>query len=146
MVLGRLVVDELLRGDRVKDGLPLSLAAYLGDLRSRFLYKGRAGRGHRYVARNGRVLLVTERVLGEWVDCLAHVRLQIWHRAILPGDRPEAYGVVMRLGEMSAGSPLPGGRGSAVSQARLVKPHDGAVDLAVDVGGRLVLEFQPSDT
>jgi hypothetical protein len=131
------VESDLLRGTRAIAGLPVSLDVYLCDLRSRFLYKGRAGRGHRYVARNGRVLLATQHPLEEWVDRLSRVRLQPWRRAILPGDRPEPYGILLWIGAIAATK-----RRRAVYRAQLVKPHDGVVDLALDVGGGLVLEFK----
>jgi hypothetical protein len=135
----RPIESDLLRGTCAKAGLPVSLDAYLCDLRPRFLHKGRAGRGHRYVARNGRVLLATERPLEEWVDCLARVRLQPWRRAILPGDHPEPYGILIWIGAIAATK-----RGSrrAVYRAQLVKPHDGVAELTLDVGGGLVLEFK----
>jgi hypothetical protein len=135
----RPIESDLLRGRRAIARLPITLDAYLSDLRPRFLHKGGAGRGHRYVARNGRILLATERPLEEWMNCLARVRLQPWHRAILPGDRPEPWGLLIWI------SPITTTRRSsrrAAYRAQLVKAHDGVADLALDVGGGLVLEFK----
>src|ERR1700720_2123211 len=73
----------------------ISFAAQLCDLRPRFLDKGRVGRGHRAVARNGHILLASDMPLGDLVGQVAKVRVQTWHRAILPGDEPEAYGLLL---------------------------------------------------
>jgi hypothetical protein len=57
----------------------------------------------------------------------------------LPGDRPEPYGILVWIGAIADTK-----RSSrhAVYRAQLIKPHDGVVDLALDVGGGLVLEFK----
>jgi hypothetical protein len=135
----RPIESDLLRGTRAIAGLPIAVDAYLGDLRPRFLYKGLAGRGHRYVARNGRVLLATERRLDEWVDCLARVRIQPWRRAILPGDRPELYGILIWIGATAATKE---NSRRVVYRAQLVKSQDVAVEIALDMGGGLVIEFK----
>src|SRR6266852_3979985 len=71
---------------------PLHFSALLGDLRPRFLDKGRVGRSHRAIARNGRVLLVSELPLEALANNVVRIRLQVWHRALLSGDAPEPYG------------------------------------------------------
>jgi hypothetical protein len=115
--------------------LPLTLDAQLCDLRPRFLPKGMVGNGHRAIARNGRVLLATDRPLAELVDQPAHTRLQVWHRAILPGDAPEPYGLLVCVrGKLLSATP------PYVTQ--LVAAPDAAFALAVDVGGGRVLEFR----
>ncbi len=63
---------------------PCVLQARLCDLRPRFLVKA-LGPGPRAVARNGRVLLCSDRALADLPDRVARVRLQTWHRTILPG-------------------------------------------------------------
>ena len=113
---------------------PLLLRAALGDLRPRFLPKGAVGRaGHRAVARNGRVLLCSDRPVAELAGLAALVRLQTWHRAALPGDEPAPYGVLLCVRGLERGRPL---------YAARLAPRAGANgDLTLDVGGTLVLEF-----
>src|SRR5438270_10597449 len=88
---------NLLAGWLVKanEALPVVLRATICDLSSRVLAKGRVGKGYRSIARNGRILLATDVALAELVDRSARVRLQVWHRAILPGDQSEPYGYVL---------------------------------------------------
>src|SRR4051812_28608096 len=88
---------HLLGGPALDAGTPwpLVLRAVLCDLRPRFLPKGVVGAGHRAVARNGRVLLCSDRPAAELAGQVARVRLQTWHRAILPGDVPEPYGILL---------------------------------------------------
>jgi hypothetical protein len=133
-----MVLTELLSGPLFTSpqDLPLCLHAQLCDLRPRFLPKGRVGQGYRAVARNGRVLLATNRPLAEWVDRPAQVRLQIWHRAILPGDRPEPYGILLCLRDILESALMP------IYTTRLVGMPDPSCALAVELGGGLVLEFR----
>src|SRR5262245_62037945 len=92
----------LLSGPLVESaGWPLVLHPALCDLRPRFLAKGQVGRGGRAVARNGRVLLAADRPLPELAGRAAHVRLQTWHRALLPGDPPEPHGILLCLREIT---------------------------------------------
>ena len=92
MLLTDLVWGPLLASPQA---LPLTLHTRLCDLRTRFLPKGAVRQGHRAIARNGRVLLATDRPLAELADRPAQVRLQVWHRAILPGDAPAPYGILL---------------------------------------------------
>jgi hypothetical protein len=115
---------------------PLRLDARICDLRPRFLPKDRVGQGYRAIARNGRVLLATDRPLTECVDLPARVRLQTWHRAILPGDRAEPFGLLLCIRSLSPSAPRP------TYTTRLVTMPDPSCRLALDLGGRLVLEFQ----
>ena len=115
---------------------PLCLRTLLCDLRPRFLDKGRAGRGYRAVARNGRVLLASPLPLAELVGRAVRLRLQAWHRAILPGDSPEPWGILLCVHlEDRPGSEPP-------FTTRLAFPCAGESDLCLDVGGGLVLEFR----
>ena len=114
---------------------PLLLPVRLGDLRGRFLAKGRAGRGYRALARNGRILLAGDRPLGELPDRVVWLRVQTWHRAILPGDRPEPYGILLCVGRSVPPAPA--------YDARLVRCPSPTAVLTVDVGGGWVLEFIP---
>jgi hypothetical protein len=116
--------------------LPLSLNVRLCDLRSRFLAKGRVGRGYRAIARNGRVLFAADHPLAEWVNRPAQVRLQPWHRAILQGDRAEPYGILLCVRTPPPSAP------QANYTTRLVETPDASFALAVGVGGGLALEFR----
>ena len=111
------------------------LRAALGDLRPRFLPKGAVGRAaHRAVARNGRVLLCSDRPVAELAGLAAVVRLQTWHRATLPGDEPGPHGLLLCVRGLERGRPL--------YAARLVPCGEAGGDLTLDVGGLLVLEFR----
>jgi hypothetical protein len=133
-----MVLTDLLWGPLLTslEALPLRLGVRLCDLRPRFLLKGRVGPAYRAIARNGRVLLATDRSLAELVDRPARMRLQVWHRRILPGDAAEPYGLLFSV----RGVPL-----SAQEQmyaTRLVGAPASSFALAMDLGGGLVLEFR----
>jgi hypothetical protein len=115
---------------------PLSFGAVLCDLRPRFLPKCRVGRGYRAVARNGRVLLASDLPLDELTGRAARVRLQTWHRAILAGDTPEPYGLLVCVRCLGEGEEPPR------YGTRLVQIPEEPFDLALDVGGGLVLEIR----
>jgi hypothetical protein len=124
----------LLAGTLVAGGCPLMFSARMCDLRPRFLPKGQAGRGYRAIARNGRILLASEVSLAELAGRTVRVRVQTWHRAILPGDPPEPYGLLLcvRCEEVKA-----------EYEARLVRwgqTEEGA--LTIEVGGGIGLQFQ----
>jgi hypothetical protein len=112
--------------------LPITLPTRLGDLRPRFLSKGMVGRGYRAVARNGRVLLAGDRPLAELTDQVVRLRLQTWHKAILPGDRPEPYGLLLCVRRAAV---------DALYVARLT-PRCEEFVLAMDVGGGMALEIR----
>lgn len=114
---------------------PLLLPVRLGDLRGRFLAKGRAGRGYRAIARNGRILLAADCPLSELPDRVVWLRVQTWHRAVLPGDRPEPYGILLCVDRSVPPAPAYG--------ARLVRCPSPTAALTLDVGGGSVLEFIP---
>ncbi len=114
----------------------LNLTVLLCDLGSRFLSKGRAGKGYRAIARNGRVLLATDRPVAELAGRTARVRLQSWHRVILRGKPPEAYGILLSVRSAESSVLRP----SYVTC--LTRALDPGCELALDVGGGLVLEFR----
>jgi hypothetical protein len=116
--------------------LPVSFSAILCDLRPRFLEKGQIGRGYRAIARNGKVLLAIDRPLADLANRNAWVRIQTWHKAILPNDSPMPYGILLciRTQRPEVGEPR--------YRARLVPRCEAPVDLGVDVGGDCVLEFR----
>jgi hypothetical protein len=129
---------QWLYGPLLRDsgGLPLSLHVLVCDLRPRFLPKGQVGSGYRAVARNGRVLLALDRPLNEMAGVEAGGRLQVWHRALLPGDRPKPYGLIFCLRRETPGENEP------VFQTRLVPCCAETFALGLEVGGGLVLEFR----
>jgi hypothetical protein len=130
---------DLLHGPLLDRALwPLMLCVLLCDLRPRFLPKGRAGRGHRAVARNGRVLLASDVPVTALTGRPALVRLQTWHRALLPSDRPKAHGLLLCVRDAGDAVPQHG--------TRLVRVPEEPFELAVEVGGGLVLEFRRMET
>jgi len=116
--------------------LPLSLYATLGDLRPRFLAKCRVGTSYRAIARNGRVLLASDVSILELVDRFVRLRLQVWNRAILPGDVPEPFGILMDVRGVSRSSVAP------LYHAHLIRASEVAA-MALDVGGGLALAIEP---
>src|SRR5262245_28201702 len=89
--------SNLLHGPLLREAgrLPLSLRVCWGDLRPRLIDKGRAGRGYRAIARNGRVLWASDVPLAELPSRVTRLRIQTWHKVILPGEAPEPYGVLL---------------------------------------------------
>jgi hypothetical protein len=127
---------HLLQGPLLAPGAPwpLSLCVLLCDLRSRFLPKGQAGRGHRAISRNGRVLVAGDRPLAELAGRPARVRLQTWHRAILPEETPKPYGLLLCVRSADGEEP---------SFETLLVRHPGVpADLVLDVGGGQALHFR----
>jgi hypothetical protein len=117
--------------------LPIVLEAVLGDLQSRFIPKGRVGRGYRAIARNGRVLFAGDRPIADLTDRLAWVRIQTWHKRILPDDPPRPSGLLVCVRSERVVEAIPRYlarlAGIAAEQAAIV----------IDVGGGSVLEFVP---
>jgi hypothetical protein len=65
--------------------------------------------------------------------------LQVWHRAILPGDSLEPYGVLLCVaGALAGNSPL---SEEAMYRTQLVKKVEGPFNLALEVGGGQSLVF-----
>jgi hypothetical protein len=130
---------ELLGGRLGTSGLswPLQLTALFCDLRPRFLDKGRVGRTYRAIARNGRLLLASDLPLSELAGRVAHLRLQVWHRAILAGDTPEPYGLLICVRGMTEAEVGP------IHQLRLTHAPDPNAEVVLDVGGRQMLEIIP---
>jgi len=122
----------------VDDFRPVRLLARFCDVRARFLAKGRVGRGYRYIARNGRVLLASDLLLAELSGRIVEARFQIWHRAILREDPAQPYGVLLVV----RGSATP--REGVLYNTRLVDKPAEPYALALALGGETVLEFTPS--
>src|SRR5438552_7971751 len=89
--------SSLLRGPLLREAgrLPLTLHVRWCDLRPRLIAKGRAGRGYRAVARNGRVLLASDVPLADLPGRVTRLRIQTWHKVILSGDAPKPYGILL---------------------------------------------------
>jgi hypothetical protein len=133
-------VAGLLTGSLLADASwPLLLRVRLCDLRLRFLDKGRAGNGFRAVARNGRVLLCSDRAVNELAGRETWLRLQTWHKIHLPGDKPMPFGILLCTGEADKHR----GRSGEMPRfiTRLVAVGQSRGELCLDVGGRLSLEF-----
>lgn len=136
MTTGWYHAADLLAGPLAAAAGPLLFLALLCDPRRRFIPKGSAGRGYRAVARNSRVLLASDLPLAELAGRVARLRLQTWHRAVLPGDRPTAYGLLLCV--RCTGVPPVSPR----HVTRLVRTPEAPFDLALALGGGLVLEFR----
>jgi hypothetical protein len=95
------------------------------------------GSGCRAVARNGRVLLCGDRPLEELAGQRASVRLQTWHRTILPGESPRPYGVLLCVRTRSANDPT-----DTRFTLHLVRPGEAEGDLRMNVGGGMVLDLR----
>jgi len=115
--------------------LPLTFRVQLDDLRPRFLPKCQIGRGYRAIARNGRVMLASDRPLTNLIGQEVRLRIGVWHRAIMTGDRPEPYGILLYV-RAAVG---PGNE--PIFSARLMTGPPDSADLALDVGGGKALVF-----
>lgn len=124
---------------RAEEAWPLVLTASLCDLRTRFLAKGGVGSSCRAIARNGRVLLASPWPLGETAGRLARVRLQTWHRALLPGDPPRPHGILLCLH-----APVRRETGP-VPAVRIVPEVPPDARLGLDLGGLRFLVFEQPD-
>jgi len=122
-----------------EQSLPVRLRALSCDLSSRFLPKGRVGNGYRYIARNGRVLLASDLTLKDLAKQIVEMRLQVWHRALLPEEKPEPFGFLLCVRGASVDPAL------ALHRASLVAAPASPCELAIDVGGRTWLEFLRTD-
>jgi hypothetical protein len=128
--------SNLLRGRLAESGIwPLLLRARGCDLRPVFLLKGQVGRHHRAVSRNGRVLLASQLSLTELAGRDVQVRLQTWHKVILPGEPAEPYGLLLCVWPDETGE-------RPAYEAQMLETVNEACALAVEVGGLRLLEFR----
>jgi hypothetical protein len=129
------LLNELLHGPAWSEARawPLTLTVRWCDLRPRFIPKGRVGRSYRAIARNGRVLLASNVTLANLAGRIASLRIQTWHKAVLPGDRPGPHGILLVLRTLD--------EETAAFEARLSRPAAGPCDQSIDVGGGSRLEF-----
>jgi len=144
--LNHLIWGTMLAGQESvpADSESICFQAILCDLRPRFIPKCRVGRGYRAVARNGRVLLASNVPMDLLIEREADIRLQPWRKVILPGERPETYGVLM-CARCFDPDHCSGSKRETVYHAHLVNEPPSSADLAVDVGGGMVLVFLSPD-
>jgi hypothetical protein len=132
-------IDNLVWGPlRATGTWPLLVRVRWCDLRPAFLPKGQVGRGYRAVARNGRVLLASDQPLAALAGRVARARFQKWHKAILPGELAEPYGVLLCVRDDDSEQEGP------EYDARLVQTQAESFALAVALGGLRVLELRRS--
>ena len=130
-------VRNLLSGPLLEGGTwPLTLRIVLCNLRPRFIPKGSAGRGCRAISRNGRILLCSDLPSEDLEGRSALIRLQTWHKAILPGDVPEPYGLLLYVRTQDDA------RGS-LGKCCLVSSRTAGGELLLEVGGGMTLAFFP---
>lgn len=118
---------------------PYTLHACCCDLRPRFLIKQAIRSACRAIARNGRILLCSDRPLEQLPGRIVRLRLQTWHRAYLPGDAPQPHGVLLCL-RCLEGAEFPTPRFTM----RLGKNAEALGELRIDVGGGMMLDFRLS--
>jgi hypothetical protein len=70
----------------------------------------------------------------------AAIRLQPWRKIILPGDRPETYGVLMCALCLGT-SDLTGLQQTAAYRSSLVTDAPSTVDLVMKLGGETMMVF-----
>src|SRR6266478_6195002 len=123
------------------DSQSICFRAILGDLRPRFIPKGQIGRGYRAIARNGRVLLTSRYPLDELIGREADIRLQAWRKVILPGEKPEIFGVLICVRGFEDSSFLNRSQKHEIFHVRL-SDDAASAEITLDVGGgsTLVLE------
>jgi hypothetical protein len=135
---------HLIRGPSLEsvDSQSICFRAILGDLRPRFILKGQIGRGYRAIARNGRILLVSRLPLDELIDREAAIRLQPWRKVILPGEKPEIFGILICVQDSEDCSYLNRSQKHEIFHVRLSDADVASAEIALDVGGgsTLVLE------
>jgi hypothetical protein len=134
-------VDWLLSGPLCSTAVwPCTLDVRLCDLRPRFRVKQTLRSGCRAIARNGRVLLCADRPLEELPGTSARLRLQTWHRVVLPGDAAEPYGILLCVrGTDDKTRFTPG------IALTLCREAEAMGALRVEVGGGLYLDFRGLD-
>ncbi len=161
MASGLIRIEDLIGGPLLLNsgGLPFSFGAVFCDVRPRMIAKGQVGRGYRAVARNGRILLASNRSLADLAGRVARIRIQPWHRIFLPGEDPELCGLLLHVRcpepriQNPAGEPRPhsqaqpGNEGGEepLYRLQLVSHCRDGYDLTLDVGGGMVLAVVRND-
>jgi hypothetical protein len=76
----------------------LLLDVALCPLGPAFIAKGKVGRHHKSISRNGLIILMSAAPLQELLDAtLLRLRLAIWHRSHLPNDPATPYGLLLNV-------------------------------------------------
>jgi hypothetical protein len=136
-------LKHLIRGPLLEsvDSQSICFRAILGDLQPRFIPKGQIGRGYRAVARNGRILLASTQPLDQLIGREADIRLQPWRKVILPGEKPEIFGVLFCVQGSEDSSYLNRSQKHEIFHVRL-SDDAASAEITLDVGGgsTLVLE------
>jgi len=118
---------------------PYRLHARCCDPRPRFRVKQTIRSGCRAIARNGRILLCSDRPLEQLSGRIVRLRLQTWHRVYLPGDAPEPHGVLLGV------RCLDGDEGVVPHWDMQLQPlAEAKGELRIEVGGGMVLDFGTS--
>jgi hypothetical protein len=115
---------------------PFTMHARLGDLRPRFRVKEILRGGCRAIARDGRVLLCLDRPLEDLSGLHVCLRLQTWHRMILPGEAAEPFGVLVSVRGVDARQNL-----APLFTGDLRHRSEAQGELRLEVGGGMVLDF-----
>jgi hypothetical protein len=155
MTSGLINIEDLISGPLLlKAGrLPFSFGAVFCDVRPRMIAKRQVGRGYRAVARNGRILLASDRPLADLAGRVTRIRIQHWHRVILPGEDPELCGLLLHVRCEERRSQTPAGEQALVHQLskeplygmQLVSRCRDGCDLTLDVGGGMILAVARKD-
>ena len=131
--------DELESGRRSS----LLLDVTLPRLTSTFIAKGKIGGYGRGVARNGMVLLMSSYDLAAIECSRVRLRISIWHRAILPGDRPAPHGILLVADALKANRAQVTAQDSARQSlaGSLSGSRDTNAALSIEIGGGRFLNF-----
>src|SRR6185437_14402396 len=117
------------------------LRARLGDFGASLIAKGKVGRHFRAISRNGLVLWMSALPMSECCDAMLRLRISIWHRASLPGERPSPWGLLVYV------EPCPSAAPDSVSPPESV--YDGTFEscaaphaaLSIELCNRRFLNF-----
>jgi hypothetical protein len=110
----------------------------LPQLGPAFIAKGKIGRHHKSISRNGLILMMSTVPLPNLAGTGARIRLSIWHRSHLPGERAQAYGLLLHVEARQAPS-----RTSHTNPhtAEIGASHDADALLSFELGGGRFLNF-----
>jgi hypothetical protein len=120
----------------------LALDVVLGPLTQAFIAKGKVGRHHRFISRNGLVLVMGVEPLGEMERRRVRLCVSIWHRSHLFGEPPRPWGILVRVhcaGQLEI--PSVRERTSTLLRAELTSVHAPDAALSIDLGAGRVLSF-----
>ncbi|MGH9684841.1 MAG: hypothetical protein ACRD4S_14660 [Candidatus Acidiferrales bacterium] len=116
----------------------------LPPIASAFIAKGKVGRYNRAIARNGMVLLLSSCELPKLERSRIRMRISIWHRVVLPGDRPAPHGLLFVADAFKGGGMQGGNAQDSALQSlagSLSGSHDTSALLSIDLGGGRFLNF-----